>query len=157
MCFVRLYLRAGRPWLAWPVCGVRTLSLILNFFARVNLNYREITALRGESVSVAEGVSNPWMLVRQLSLVLLVIFAADVALTVRRRGPALGLGVRRRHSIPRFDGNHAGDPGILGHHFRADDSESGIPGPAPGQLGRCAPVDAATRRGCRQNRFHLLG
>ena len=85
MCFVRLYLRAGRPWLAWPVCGVRTLSLILNFFARVNLNYREITALRGESVSVAEGVSNPWMLVGQLSLVLLVIFAADVALTVRRR------------------------------------------------------------------------
>jgi hypothetical protein len=28
---VRLYLRAGRPWLAWTVCGVRTVSLILSF------------------------------------------------------------------------------------------------------------------------------
>src|ERR1700690_3245875 len=28
--FVRLYLRAGRPWLAWTVCGVRTVSLLLN-------------------------------------------------------------------------------------------------------------------------------
>src|SRR5215471_4583654 len=25
--FVRLYLRAGRPWLAWSVSGVRTLAL----------------------------------------------------------------------------------------------------------------------------------
>ena len=44
--FVRLYLRAGRRWLAWTVCGVRTLSLILNFSTGVNLNYREITAVR---------------------------------------------------------------------------------------------------------------
>jgi hypothetical protein len=29
--FVRLYLRAGRRWLAWAIVGVRTLSLILNF------------------------------------------------------------------------------------------------------------------------------
>ena len=26
-----LPLRAGRPWLAWSVCGLRTLTLILNF------------------------------------------------------------------------------------------------------------------------------
>jgi two-component system, LuxR family, sensor kinase FixL len=89
--FVRLYLRAGRPWLGWAVCGLRTLSLILNFLTGANLNYREITAVRripflGESVSVAEGVSNPWMLVGQLSLLLLVIFVADAALTVWRRG-----------------------------------------------------------------------
>ena len=44
--FVRLYLRAGRLWLAWTVCGVRTLSLILNFVFTPNLNYREINALR---------------------------------------------------------------------------------------------------------------
>jgi two-component system sensor kinase FixL len=44
--FVRLYLRAGRLWLAWTVCGVRTLSLILNFVCTPNLNYREITATR---------------------------------------------------------------------------------------------------------------
>ena len=91
VCFVRLYLHAGRRWLAWAVIGVRTLSLILNFTFSPNLNYRQITALRhipflGESVSVAEGVPNPWMLVGQLSLLLLVIFVADAAITVWRRG-----------------------------------------------------------------------
>jgi PAS domain S-box-containing protein len=89
--FVRLYLRAGRPWLAWTVCGVRTLSLIINFVSTTNLNYREIASLRhirflGESVSIPEGVSNPWMLVGQVSLLLLVVFAVDATLTVWRRG-----------------------------------------------------------------------
>ena len=89
--FVRVYLHAGRRWLAWTVCGVRTLSLILNFSTGVNLNYREITSVRhtpflGEPVAVAVGVANPWMLVGQLALVLLVIFVADAALTVWRRG-----------------------------------------------------------------------
>src|SRR5216117_660945 len=40
----------------------------------------------GESVSVAEGVPNPWMLVAQLSLLLLVIFVVDATITVWRRG-----------------------------------------------------------------------
>jgi two-component system, LuxR family, sensor kinase FixL len=89
--FVRLYLRAGRLWLAWTVCGVRTLSLILNFVCAPNLNYREITALRhvpflGETVVVGEGVRNPWMLIGQLGLLLLVIFVADAAITVWQRG-----------------------------------------------------------------------
>src|SRR5512137_2291950 len=44
--FVRLYLRAGRLWLAWAICGLRTLSLILDFVFTPNLNYREITSLR---------------------------------------------------------------------------------------------------------------
>ena len=29
--FVHLYLRAGRRWLVWTVCGLRTLVLVLNF------------------------------------------------------------------------------------------------------------------------------
>jgi PAS domain S-box-containing protein len=78
-------------WLAWTVCGLRTLSLILNFVFTPNLNYREITALRhvsflGETVAVAEGVPNPWMLIGQLSLLLLVIFVADAAVTGWQRG-----------------------------------------------------------------------
>jgi hypothetical protein len=87
--FVRLYLRAGRLWLA---CGLRTLSLILNFVFTPNLNYREITAFRhvsflGETVVVAEGVPNPWMLIGQLTL-------------HERQGP-------QRHSAPwRLDGCH---------------------------------------------------
>ena len=89
--FVRLYLRAGRPWLAWSFVGLRTLSLLLDFLVGQNLNYREITRLRhipffGESVSVAEGVANPCMLVGQLSLLLLVLFVSDATVTVWRRG-----------------------------------------------------------------------
>ncbi len=89
--FVLLYLRAGRRWLAWTICGLRTFSLALNFLVGQNLNYLEITGLRhirflGESVAVAEGVANPWMLVGQLSLVLLMTFVADATISVWRRG-----------------------------------------------------------------------
>jgi PAS domain S-box-containing protein len=89
--FVRLYLRAGRPWLAWTICVLRTVALPLNFLVGQNLNYLEVTSLRhislfGEPVSVGEGVSNPWMLVGQLSLLLFVVFAADATITVWRRG-----------------------------------------------------------------------
>ena len=89
--FVRLYMRAGRLWLAWTVCGLRTLSLILNFTFTPNLNYREITGLRhvrflGETVSVAEGIPNPWMLIGQASLLLFLIFLVHVTLTLWRQG-----------------------------------------------------------------------
>jgi hypothetical protein len=90
--FVRLYFRAGQPWLAWSVCGARTLALILNFIFIPNLSYRQITTLRhvswwgGETVSVPVGVTNPWILVAQLSLLLLVIFFVDATITAWRRG-----------------------------------------------------------------------
>jgi len=90
--FVRLYLRAGRPWLAWSICGLRTLALVLNFVFTPNLNYREITGLRhlqwwgGETVSAPVGVPNPWTLVGQLSVLLLLIFLVDATITVWRRG-----------------------------------------------------------------------
>jgi len=90
--FVRLYLRAGRPWLAWSICGLRTLALILNFIFTPNLNFREITSLRhlswwgGETVSAPVGVPNPWTLVGQFSVLLLLIFLVDATITVWRRG-----------------------------------------------------------------------
>jgi two-component system, LuxR family, sensor kinase FixL len=90
--FVRLYLRGGRSWLALSVCGARTLALILNFIFIPNLSYREITSLRqvswwgGETVSVPIGVTNPWILVAQLSLLLLVLFFVDATITAWRRG-----------------------------------------------------------------------
>jgi len=90
--FVRLYLRAGRPWLAWSVCGVRTLALILNFIFIPNLSYLQITSLRqvswwgGETVSVPVGGTNPWILVAQLSLLLLITFFVDATMTAWRRG-----------------------------------------------------------------------
>ena len=89
--FVRVYMRAGRTWLAWMACGLRTLALVLGFSVGQNLNYLEITQLRhirflGESVSAAVGVPNPWMVVGQLSLLLLLILAADASITAWRRG-----------------------------------------------------------------------
>src|SRR6266446_6208492 len=90
--FVHLYLRAGRRWLVWTVCGLRTLVLVLNFLFKPNLNFREITSLRhlswwgGETVSAPVGVPNPWTLVGMLSVLLLVIFFVDAAITVWRRG-----------------------------------------------------------------------
>src|SRR6266487_3151191 len=89
--FVRLYLKAGRLWLAWAVVGLRTLSLILNFTLSPNINFRQMTALRhvsflGESVSAPTGVPNPWMLVAQLSLLLLVMFVTDATIAAWRRG-----------------------------------------------------------------------
>ena len=89
--FLRVFLRAGRLWLAWTICGLRTLALLLNFLVGQNLNYLEINHLRpvrflGETVQIAEGTPNPWMLVGQLSLLLLFIFAADASIAVWRRG-----------------------------------------------------------------------
>jgi two-component system, LuxR family, sensor kinase FixL len=89
--FVRLYLRAGRIWLLWTVCGLRTLAVLLNFVTGKNLNYQDITSLRhisllGESVPIGLGPMNPWMLVGLLSLVALVAFVTDAAITAWRRG-----------------------------------------------------------------------
>jgi two-component system sensor kinase FixL len=89
--FVRLYLRAGRIWLLWTVCGLRTVALFLNFLTGQDLNYLEVTGLGhvsflGETVSIPQGVPNPWMLVGQLSFVWLLIFVVDAAIAVWRRG-----------------------------------------------------------------------
>lgn len=90
--FVRLYLHAGRPWLAWSICGVRTLVLILNFIFTPNLNFQQITKLHqfswwgGEVISVPIGVANPWGTLSSLSLLLLLVFFVDATITVWRRG-----------------------------------------------------------------------
>ena len=89
--FVRVYWNAGRTWLVWTTCGLRTVSLFLNFSTGQNLNYREITGLDhvrllGEAVPVPIGVPNPWMLIGQVSLLVLMVFVVDGAITVWRRG-----------------------------------------------------------------------
>lgn len=89
--FVRQSLRSGRAWLAWTIVAVRTFSLPLNFLSGRNLNLREVTGLRripflGETVSIFEGVANPWMLFGQLSLLLLVVFIVDASASAWRRG-----------------------------------------------------------------------
>jgi len=91
VAFVRLYLHAGRVWLAWSIYGLRTLVLILNFIFPVSINFTAITDIRqfswgGQMVSVPVGASNPWGLLSTISLFLLLIFSVDAAITVWRRG-----------------------------------------------------------------------
>jgi two-component system, LuxR family, sensor kinase FixL len=91
VAFVRLYLHAGRVWLAWSIYGLRTLVLILNFIFPVSINFTAITDIRqfswgGQMVSVPVGAPNPWGLLSNISLLLLLIFSVDAAITVWRRG-----------------------------------------------------------------------
>jgi two-component system, LuxR family, sensor kinase FixL len=91
VAFVRLYLHAGRVWLAWSIYGLRTLVLILNFIFPVSINFTAITDIRqfswgGQMVSVPVGASNPWGLLSTISLFLLLIFSVDAAIAVWRRG-----------------------------------------------------------------------
>src|ERR1700758_4644460 len=91
VAFVRLYLHAGRPWLAWSIYVLRTLVLILNFIFPVSINFNRIIGIRqfswgGEIISVPVGSPNPWGLLSQFTLLLLLIFSVDAAITVWRRG-----------------------------------------------------------------------
>src|SRR5438094_3425021 len=92
VAFVRLYLRAGRPWLAWSICSLRTLVLIVNFVVTPNINFRRITSLRhfswwgGDMISMPVGVANPWGLLSSVSLLLVLVFFVDATITVWRRG-----------------------------------------------------------------------
>src|SRR5438309_888541 len=91
VAFVQLYLHAGRRWLAWSIYSLRTLVLILNFIFPVSINFRAITdiyhfSLAGEMISVPVGVPNPWGLISNFSLLLLLIFSVDATITVWRRG-----------------------------------------------------------------------
>lgn len=89
--FTRTYLHAGRPWLGWTVIALRTLSLAINFSQPLNINFRQITAIKqmmylGERVSVAVGIPNPWMLLAHGSILLLLVFLTDASISVWRRG-----------------------------------------------------------------------
>src|SRR5205823_5346115 len=123
VAFVRLYLRAGRRWLAWSIYGLRTLVLILNFISTPNINFRVFTGLRhfswwGEIVSVPVGVPNPWGLLSNLSLLLLLIFSVDATITVWRRGDRQRALVVRRQHDPRHYSGVARSIRDLGNHQR---------------------------------------
>ena len=89
--FVTFYLGAGRRWLAWTVSGLRAFYLLVAFLIWGNVNYLEITSLRrvpflGDSVTVFEGIPNPWMLFGYATMLLILIFVADASVTAWRRG-----------------------------------------------------------------------
>src|SRR6266446_1613002 len=91
VAFTRLYLRAGRSWMALSACGLQTLTVIVNFVFTPNLYYQEITAVRqlpwgGETASIPLGNPSPWSLLNQATLLLLLAFFVDATITVWRRG-----------------------------------------------------------------------
>ena len=91
VAFVRLYLHAGRRRLAWTIYALRTVVLILNFAFPVSINFTKVTGIRhfswaGEMISVPVGVPNPWGLLSQITLLLLLVFSIDATTTVWRRG-----------------------------------------------------------------------
>src|ERR1700747_610377 len=91
VAFVRLYLHAGRAWLAWSIYILRTLVFIINFIFPSSINFRDITDIRhfswgGQMLSVPVGIPNPWGLLSEISLLLLLIFCIDATITVWRRG-----------------------------------------------------------------------
>ena len=83
--FVRVYLKSGRAWLGWLVCGLRVFALIVNFSVWPSLNYTAITRacvkvpmIGAETASVAIGVPSPWTHLGQLSLILFLVFVIGV-------------------------------------------------------------------------------
>ncbi|MEJ8810532.1 ATP-binding protein [Variovorax ureilyticus] len=89
--FVRSYFGTGRPWLGWLVIGLRTATLLPNFFTGQSLNLATISHLEafpllGENVSVAIGTPNPWMVLAHLSASLMVLFVLDASIGAWRRG-----------------------------------------------------------------------
>ena len=90
--FIRCYLKAGRIWMLWLICALRSVTVVLAFVLTPNVNYRSITGLRhlawwgGESVTIAIGKPNPWVLVAQLSVLLLLVFCIEATIAAWRRG-----------------------------------------------------------------------
>jgi two-component system, LuxR family, sensor kinase FixL len=99
--FVHLSFGTGRLWLGISGCLMRFVTLLINFAAPPNLNFRSITGLRhldffGDTVAMPEGVSSPWTHLSELSSLLILAFVADATLALWRRG---GRENRRRATL----------------------------------------------------------
>jgi PAS domain S-box-containing protein len=89
--FIRLYLKAGRLWLAWLICGLRAVTLVLTFSLDPNLNFSKISGLNrffawGETVVTAIGEKNPWANITHFSALLFLLFVLDAAFVAWRQG-----------------------------------------------------------------------
>jgi signal transduction histidine kinase len=90
--FVHQYLGTGRRWLLWTILSARLVVLVGNFLTYPTFAWREIASLRhvsflGEQVAViGKLVLSPWHSLSVASNVLIVVFVADAALRLWRRG-----------------------------------------------------------------------
>ena len=90
--FIHFYLHAGRRWLVWTITGLRMLILVPNFLNYPNATFAEITGLRsevflGETFSIPVGEENPWRILTQVSMLLLLLFVVDAAVSAWKQGP----------------------------------------------------------------------
>lgn len=81
----------GRRWLFWTIFASRGLALVLNFIFTPNISFRQITSIKritilGEQLSYPVGEPNPWIIVAQLSFLLIIIFCVDSSVQSWRRG-----------------------------------------------------------------------
>lgn len=89
--FIHFYLASGRPWLEWTVCGLRTLSLLVNFLFSPMVYYTSIEELvrirfLGTEVTVVEGIPSPLSIIGQLSLLVLAAYLVDATWRSAQRG-----------------------------------------------------------------------
>ena len=90
--FVDQYLGTGRRWLLWTIISVRLMILAGNFLTYPTFAWRAVVSLRhvpflGEQVSVVGAVElSPLQWLSVASNVLIVLFIADAALRLWRRG-----------------------------------------------------------------------
>ena len=88
--FIHYYLGSGRSWLEWTVCGLRTLSLLVNFVFSPFVYYtsiEELVRIRfiGAEVTVVEGIPNPLSIIGQVSLLVLAAYLVDATWRSSRR------------------------------------------------------------------------
>lgn len=91
--FVHRYFGTGRVWLACTAAGFRLLTLAANFTTGETVLLRPVTGLdhvtvAGAVVAIPVGVLNPWIVVPQISNLLLVAFVVDATIALWRRGDA---------------------------------------------------------------------
>lgn len=91
---VRIQFHAGRQWLAWMIVGMRLAAQLPNFLTGVNLNFQSVRALEQIEIwgsgplTIGVVEPNPWMLLGQLSNLLMLAFLIDAIVTVWRRNDA---------------------------------------------------------------------
>jgi PAS domain S-box-containing protein len=90
--FVHFFFGSGRIWLAWTACGLQVFTFVLGFTTGSNQFFTEMTGLKhvaifgGETISIPEGVLNPWYMLGPLSVLPLIAFVIDASVSTWRRG-----------------------------------------------------------------------
>jgi signal transduction histidine kinase len=92
--FVRFYFGTATAWLGWIVIALRSVILVVTTFFGENFNFREIASIErvpflGESVAVVGRAEVArWQWLASVAAVLFIIYAADAAIRLWRRGGA---------------------------------------------------------------------